>query len=167
MAPQNRTASDDSLTIESDALRANLLETATDEVTIDPSLAVLEDIVSNYKGISKNLHELLYEVCHPFRNWKMLVPKVRAFVLKNFNHYYNHQQGPDAFDRFMVIFFQAIIDSKKNNTLLSQTIESMLAYADKLVSQVDQKSLVRYEKELATFFIRLGSLDTQVFMFLV
>ena len=51
MASQDQTAID-SLAIESDALRANLLETATDEVTIDPSLAVLEEIVGNYKGIS-------------------------------------------------------------------------------------------------------------------
>jgi len=64
MATQDQTPID-TIAIDSDALRANLLETATDEVTIDPSLLVLEEIVKNYKGISKNLHELLYEVCHP------------------------------------------------------------------------------------------------------
>ena len=58
MATQDQTAID-SIAIDSDALRANLLETATDQVTIDPSLLVLEEIVSNYRGISKNLHELL------------------------------------------------------------------------------------------------------------
>ena len=103
----------DSIALDSDALRANLLETATGEVTIDSSLLVLEEVVANYKGISKNLHELLYEVCHPYRNWKMLVPRVRAFVLKNISHYFRHEKGPETFDRFMVIFFQALIDSRK------------------------------------------------------
>ncbi len=157
----------DSLAIESDALRANLLETATDEVTIDPSLAVLEEIVENYKGISKNLHDLLYEVCHPYRNWKMLVPRLRAFVLKNINHYFKHEKGAEAFDRFMVIFFQAVIDSRKNNTLISQTIESMLAYTDRLVSLVNPEVLIRYEMALATFFTRLSNLDDEVLIFMV
>ncbi len=157
----------DSLAIESDALRANLLETATDEVTIDPSLAVLEEIVENYKGISKNLHDLLYEVCHPYRNWKMLVPRLRAFVLKNINHYFNHEKGAEAFDRFMVIFSQAVIDSRKNNTLISQTIESMLAYTDRLVSLVNPEVLIRYEMALATFFTRLSNLDDEVLIFMV
>lgn len=166
MAPQDQTAIDP-LAIESDALRANLLETATDEVTIDPSLAVLEKIVENYKGISKNLHNLLYEVCHPYRNWKMLVPRLRAFVLKNISHYFKHEKGPEAFDRFMVIFSQALSDSKKNNTLLSQTIESMLAYTDKLVSLVNQEALVHYEIVLAKFFTRLSNLDDEAFIFMV
>jgi pyruvate,orthophosphate dikinase len=128
----------DTIAIDSDALRANLLETATDEVTIDPSLLLLEEVVVNYRGISKNLHDLLYEVCHPYRNWKMLVPRMRAFVLKNISHYFKHEKGPEAFDRFLVIFCQALIDSRKNNTLLAQTIESILAYTDRLVRLLDQ-----------------------------
>jgi pyruvate,orthophosphate dikinase len=166
MASQDQTAVDN-VVIDSDALRANLLETATDEVTIDPSLLVLEEIVKNYKGISKNLHDLLYEVCHPYRNWKMLVPRVRAFVLKNISHYFKHEKGPEAFDRFMVIFCQALIDSRKNNTLLAQTIESILAYTDRLVSLLDQDSLVRYEETMALVFLRLKNLDDEVLMFMV
>lgn len=166
MAAQNQTAID-TIAIDSDALRANLLETATDEVAIDPSLLVLEEIVKNYKGISKNLHELLYEVCHPYRNWKMLVPRVRAFVLKNISHYFKHEKGPEAFDRFIVIFCQAIIDSRKNNTLLAQIIESMLAYTDRLVSLLDPESLVRYENSLAQLFWRLKNLDDEVIIFMV
>ena len=166
MAMQDQTAID-TLAIDSDALRANLLETATDEVTIDPSLLVLEEIVENYKGISKNLHDLLYEVCHPYRNWKMLVPRVRAFALKNINHYFKHEKGPEAFDRFMLIFRQALLDSRKNNTLLVQTIESMLAYTDRLIGLLDQDSLVRYEKPLALLFSRLRLLEDEVIIFMV
>ncbi|KPJ99482.1 MAG: phosphoenolpyruvate synthase [Desulfobacterales bacterium SG8_35] len=166
MATADQTAID-TIALDSDALRANLLETATDEVTIDPSLLVLEEIVENYKGISKNLHDLLYEVCHPYRNWRMLVPRVRAFVLKNISHYFKHEKGPEAFDRFIVIFCQALIDSRKNSTLLAQTIESMLAYTDRLVSLLDQDSLSRYERHLALLFARLKNLDDEVIIFMV
>ena len=157
----------DALTIESDALRANLLETATDEVTIDPSLAVLEEIVSKYRGISKNLNELLYEVCHPYRNWNMLVPRLRAFVLKNFTHYLNHEKGPEAFDRFSIIFFQAMVDSPKNKTLMAQVIESLIAYTDKLISNMDHEKLMLYETVFATFFSRLYSLEEDIIVLMV
>jgi pyruvate,orthophosphate dikinase len=167
MTPQQDQRAVDTIGLDSDALRANLLETATDEVTIDPSLLVLEEVVENFKGISKNLHELLYEICHPYRNWRMLVPRVRAFVLKNIGHYFKHEKGPEAFDRFMLIFFQAIIDSRKNNTLLAQTIEAILAYTDRLVSLLDQETLVRYEKPLAQLFSRLRKLDDEILIFMV
>ena len=166
MALQDQTNTNP-LAIESDALRANLLETATDKVIIDPSLEVLEEIVENYKGISKNLHDLLYEVCHPYRNWKMLVPRVRAFVLKNISHYFRHDKGPEAFHRFIVILSQAIIDSMRNPTLLGQTIESMLAYTDRLVSLLDKDSLIRYEKSLANLFSYLQNLEDEVLIFMV
>jgi pyruvate,orthophosphate dikinase len=166
MAPQDQ-RDVEIIGLDSDALRANLLETATDEVTIDPSLLVLEQVVENFKGINKNLHDLLYEVCHPYRNWRMLVPRVRAFVLKNIGHYFKHEKGPEAFDRFMLIFFQAIIDSGKNNTLLAQTIECILAYTDRLVSLLEQDTLVRYEHSLARLFLRLRNLDDEILIFMV
>jgi pyruvate,orthophosphate dikinase len=157
----------DTLTIDSDALKANLLETATDEVTVDPSLAVLGEIVSRFKGISKNLDELLYEVCHPYRNWNMLVPRLRAFVLKNFSHYLNHEKGPEAFDRFSIIFFQAMVDSKKNKTLIAQVIESLVAYTDKLISNMDHEKIMLYEKVFNKFFSRLYNLEEDILLLMV
>ncbi len=68
--------------IESDALRANLAETAG-EVVIEPKLRLLLDIVSGYKGISATLEHLLYEICHLYRNWSLLIPQLRSFCLKN------------------------------------------------------------------------------------
>ena len=63
MEKSNNTAA-----IESDALKANLLETAG-HVVIDPDLLVLLEVVEQYKGLHSTLEKLLYEVCHPFRNW--------------------------------------------------------------------------------------------------
>ena len=72
--------------IESDALDANLLETAGN-VVIDEELLVLLEVVEKFKGLHSTLERLLYEVCHPFRNWRIVLPQLRSFVLKNFSHY--------------------------------------------------------------------------------
>lgn len=157
----------DATTLESDALRANLLETAVAEITLDPSHAVLLEIIKDFKGINKTLEELLYEISHPFRNWNLIIPKLRVFVLKNINHYYGHELGPVAFDRFVDIFFQAVADSPKNQTLLTLATESLVAYVEKLVQSLEPVELPRYNKSLATCFTRLRELEDQVLMLLV
>lgn len=153
--------------LESDALKANLLETAVDSVTIDASLLPLLDIVSNYKGISKNIETLLYEVSHPFRNWKMILPKLRSFALKNIDHYFRHEQGPEASSLFCTIFLQAVEDGRKNEPLLAAAMEGLLAYLDKETSLLTADSLVRYQTALAECFDRLHDLDDEILLFLV
>ncbi|MEJ2032723.1 MAG: phosphoenolpyruvate synthase, partial [Deltaproteobacteria bacterium] len=161
MTPQNLP------TIESDALRANLLETAVDKVEINPSYQVLLDIVGGYRGIHNNLEELLYEISHPFRNWNLILPKLRTFVLKNQGHYRRDSRGPEAFTVFTEIFFQAVEESSKNEALLSQAVESFLAYLDSLVISLDPPGLKAYEKALAKAFSRLTALDDRLMMHIV
>lgn len=166
MTIQHQTAAE-MVPIESDALRANLEETAARDVVIDSSCAVLLQTVSTYRGVHNSLHELLYEISHPFRNWTLLVPKLRAFVLKNIGHYLKHDNGPEAFERFCSLFFKALSESRRNELLHMQTMESLLAYVEKLVNLLDGKMLRRYEKALATCFAELQGLDDKVVMYLV
>ncbi|HSH13849.1 MAG TPA: hypothetical protein VLA15_08865, partial [Desulfurivibrionaceae bacterium] len=86
--------------IESDALKANLLETAVDEVVIAPELRLLEEIVAPYKGVATSINGLLFEISHPFRNWTMILPRLRGFALKNHGYYRKHPRGPEALERF-------------------------------------------------------------------
>ncbi len=160
-------SSQSKLVIESDALKANLLETAVEDVFIDPSYGVLLDIAANYKGILNNLNELLYEVSHPFRNWNLILPRLRAFVLKNCDMYRRHERGPEAFAKFSLIFFAAIDGSKKNEALLFQAIESFLGYADKLISSLEPQDLPVYEQALASFFSQLHDLNEIEMMYVV
>ncbi|MFH1019439.1 MAG: PEP/pyruvate-binding domain-containing protein [Pseudomonadota bacterium] len=153
--------------LESDALKANLLETAVDSVTIDDTLLPLLDIVNNYRGISKNIEALLYEISHPFRNWKMILPRLRSFVLKNIDHYFRHEQGPEAFGLFCRIFLGAVEDARKNEPLLATAMESLLAYLDKQTSLLATDNLLRYQTALAECFDRLHDLDDEILLFLV
>ena len=153
--------------IESDALKANLMETAVSEVEIDPALTVLQDIVKPYKGIARSLHELLYEISHPFRNWTIIIPKLRAFVLKNHNHYRRHKDGPEAMQRFCDLFLKAIAETKKNEAQLAMTMESLLAYLEKAITTLDRSDVQVYEKALASCFVNLEQLDDNVMLFMV
>jgi pyruvate,orthophosphate dikinase len=147
-----------SLPLASDALKANLRETAG-PVVINPAYAPLQDIIRRYQGLSVKLESLLYEISHPYRNWKLIIPELRAFVLKNLNHYRDHEDGPNAFSLFMGIFFDALKDSSKNSELSSRIIEAMLAYTDKLIGSLDAPALFRFEQDFSEFFKRLQKLD--------
>lgn len=144
--------------IDSDALRANLLETAG-EVVIAAELQPLLDIVKEYKGIHTSLESLLYEICHPFRNWAIIIPLFRSFVLRNSNHYVRHQDGDHSLRLIAQIFHEAIKDSEKNSTLLSQIIEAKLAWLEKILSLLGESELERYESVLNEIFVRMQGLE--------
>ncbi len=144
--------------IESDALRANLLETAGD-VVIAAELMPLLDIVKKYKGIHTSLESLLYEICHPFRNWGLIMPLLRSFVLRNSNHFVRHDNGPYAIRLLAQIFFEAIKDSEKNSALLAEIIEAKLAWIEKMISLFDANNLLRFQSSLNEIFERMQKLE--------
>ncbi len=152
--------------IESDALKANLRETAVEEVVVAPEMLVLSEIVADMKGIRNSIDNLLYEVHHPYRNWNLIIPRLRAFVLKNAALYQKHDRGPEAFSRFTDIFFKALDESRKNHTLLGLIMESQLAYIDKIVT-MDPASITRFAGAFADCFDRLFRLDDRIIMFMV
>ncbi len=155
--------------IESDALTANLIETAED-VVLNPELQVLLDVVSRYKGLHSTLENLLYEICHPYRNWNILIPQLRSFVLKNCNHYLRHEDGSKAFTLFADLFIVAMKDCEKNSKLLSQIIESQVAWVAKMASLFSVDDLYRYQSALNEYFDDLVELDdgeTSIMMHIV
>ncbi len=155
--------------IDSDALKANLLETA-EHVEIRPDLIRLLEAVEKYRGIHTRLESLLYEICHPYRNWNIILPLLRSFVLKNFQHYIKTGNGPEAFNLFSGLFFEAIDDSLKNSGLLGQIFEAQWDWIDKLASQVNSHDLAAFEQVLNNCFSRfidLGNEDKEILIHLI
>ncbi len=144
--------------IESDALKANLLETAG-HVVIDSELLVLLEVVKDYRGLHSTLEKLLYEVCHPFRNWKIVLPQLRSFVLKNINHYRTHVQGPEAFRLFSGLFMEALQETQRDPALLGQVVGAKMVWLDKLVNNFTIDDLHRFGPELNVVFENLAALD--------
>lgn len=145
--------------IKSQALEANLQETAG-EVHVDPRYAPLAEIVARQPGLAAKMDTLLHEISHPYRNWKLIIPELRSFVLKNINLYRDHELGPAAFTLFTDIFFSALLESAKDEQLGARALEALLAYVDKLVLQLDTVSLDRYDTALGAFFMRMQELDS-------
>ncbi|MDD5757481.1 MAG: PEP/pyruvate-binding domain-containing protein [Desulfobulbaceae bacterium] len=171
--------------IESDALKANLQETAVPEVTIAPDHQVLADIVREYKGIHHSISDLLIEINHPFRNWSQILPKFRAFILKHNHQYARHQQGPEAFSQFINIHLMAIeqawenLKHKKNapaifhskspkswDTIIALAMESLLAYLEKFIQDLDEQTLLGHQKAFNTAINKIAALDDQVLILL-
>ncbi len=155
--------------IDSDALKANLLETA-EYVEIRPDLVGLLEAVEKYRGIHTRLESLLLEICHPYRNWNIILPLLRSFVLKNFHHYLKTDYGPEAFTLFSDLFFEAVDDSLRNDALLAQVFESQWDWVDKLTTQLAGRNLVAFEKPLNdcfSRFITLGNKDEGVLINLI
>ena len=92
---------------DSDALRINLEETAVEQVAVDPKYNVLQETVAGYRGILKTLEALLFELNHPFKNWEIILPELRAFALKHFSSYARHPQGPQAIAVIIDVFLDA------------------------------------------------------------
>ena len=157
--------------INSDALKANLQETAVQQVEIAPSYAVLAEIVGDYRGISKSLHELLIEINHPFRNWLIILPRLRAYTLKHNSHYLRHPKGPQAFSKFVDIFLEAIDDSQSSPknavAILNLAMESLLAYLEKFINSLDKRELKRHKGALNQCFKKLHKLSDQVLTYMV
>ena len=144
----------------SDALRANLLETAVEEVQIDPRHEVLREPVKEYSGLIKGLDKLLYELNHPFRNWRLTLPVFRSFVLKNSNRYIAHPAGPECAITITQVLLEALHESGKFITA-EEVAEAICAYLDKLVSDINKDQVEDYLNALSEIFKQLGGLSRE------
>lgn len=143
--------------IESDALKANLLETAG-KVVIDAELQLLLDVVEPYKGLHSTLEKLLYEVCHPFRNWKIVLPQLRSFALKNVNYYRTDARGPEAFALFARLFVEALHDTARDPQLLALSVGAVMTWLDKQLQKFSKEDLQRFGPEINRLLMTLCEL---------
>ncbi|PHR24618.1 MAG: phosphoenolpyruvate synthase [Desulfotalea sp.] len=143
--------------IESDALKANLLETAG-KVVIDPELLLLLEVVEPYKGLHSTLEKLLYEVCHPFRNWKLVLPQLRSFALKNINYYRADPRGAETFRLFARLFIEALHDTARDPQLLAQSVGAVMTWLDKVLQKFSKEDLQRFGPEINRLLTTLNGL---------
>ncbi|SDO46091.1 PEP/pyruvate-binding domain-containing protein [Desulforhopalus singaporensis] len=144
--------------IDSDALKANLIETSG-EVRINPELTVLLEVVDNYKGLRATLERLLYEICHPFRNWKLVLPQLRSYVLKNSHYYLAHEKGPESIRLFLRLFEEALCDTQKDQLLLARAVGAQMVWFDKLLAGCGEQEMKTFAPVFNEAFVRLTEFD--------
>lgn len=142
---------------ESDALRANLAVTAVDQVVIDSRQKLLLEVVQGFAGILKDLNRLLLELNHPYRNWLLIIPELRGFVLKNAIRFTIHPRGPDCFSLFCDFFLQAL-DEVTKPVLVRMVMEALTAYLDKQASLLSPSQLSQFAPPMDRVFAALSDL---------
>ncbi len=147
----------------SKALIANLQETAVKEFPIDPSHWVLLEVVSGYRGLERQAYELIREINHPFRNWKLLLSDLRSFALKNFRVLATHKKGPEALKVIIEIFLKTFKETGQKD-LWRQAGEAVLSFLEKAVSILDERSLSVFWPSLEETFERLTNLSDEILL---
>ncbi|MBF0184269.1 MAG: phosphoenolpyruvate synthase [Magnetococcales bacterium] len=144
----------------SGALRANLRETSVSRITIDPRQEILRTVVGRDAGILRILDRLLTEWNHPFRNWRILLPELRGFVLKNANRFYADQRGPDCFSLFCDLFLGALQEVNQESSA-HLALEGLTAYIDKMVSLLTPARIADYAPSFDRLFQMLAALSVE------
>lgn len=158
MSPEAEEARDPSkVLLESEALRRNLEETAVRDLIIDPKYRVLQEVVENYRGLRKTVDSLVFELNHPFRNWRVILPELRGFALKNFASYGSHPGGPKAVELIMGVFLEALATAKRGE-IQRQAMESLLAYLEKVIQTPLDGGAPELPSVLGRCFVRLTGL---------
>lgn len=93
--------------LKSKALEVNLAQTQV-EVVIDPRYECLREVMSSYYGLLERLNLFLTEVSHPYKNWQFIIDNARGFALDYFHLFKSHPKGPEAVERIIGLFCEAL-----------------------------------------------------------
>ncbi|MBF0584483.1 MAG: phosphoenolpyruvate synthase [Magnetococcales bacterium] len=145
---------------DSDALRANLRETSVARITIDPRQEVLRTVVGRDAGILKILDRLLTEWNHPFRNWRILLPELRGFVLKNATRFASDSRGADCFSLFCDLFLGALSELQQES-YAHAALEGLTAYIEKMASLLTPTRLPGYAAAFDQLFHALAAMPVE------
>ncbi|MEO5327785.1 MAG: PEP-utilizing enzyme [Magnetococcus sp. THC-1_WYH] len=141
----------------SSALSANLAQTKVEAVTIDPAHEVLRDVVRDYQGILDTLDRLLLELNHPFRNWTVILPELKSFVLKHVGIYLGHERGPECLTLFYRLFRQAQGEGVRTD-LSRPAWEALSACMVRAIDLIPPARLVVFNAAFREIFTGLAAL---------
>lgn len=144
----------------SDALRANLLVTAVAQVTIDPRQEILRTVVGRNEGVLKILDRLLTELNHPFRNWRIILPELRGFVLQNATRFAAHHRGADCFSLFCDLFLGALSELN-SEPLIRTALMGLTAYIAKMADLLAPNRLPMYGPAFNHLFRDLATMPSE------
>jgi pyruvate,orthophosphate dikinase len=123
--------------IKSKALEINLARTQVD-VFIDPKYDCLLEVMSSYYGLMDGLTTFLKEVSHPYKNWQYIVESTRGYGLNYVHLFKSHPKGPDAAERIIDIYFQAL-DSESPLSVKVDAADNLILFLQKIVKSTNAR----------------------------
>lgn len=141
----------------SSAFSANLAQTKVDVIAIDPAHEILKVAVQGYQGILDTLDHLLLELNHPFRNWTLILPELKGFVLKNIGIYLRHDRGPECLVLFYRLFRQARHEGVRTD-LSRPSLEALTACLVRTIDLIPPERIAIFSPAFKEIFSDLAKL---------
>ena len=116
----------------SKALEVNLAHTQV-EVEIDPRYECLQEVMSDYYGLLERLSLFLTEVSHPYKNWQFIVDNARGFALDYFHLFKSHPKGPEAVERLIGLFCNAL-EADTNPSVKVDATDNLILYIEHIIT---------------------------------
>ena len=148
----------------SQALEANLRQSRV-EVQIDPRFEPLRRIVSGYHGLLHGLDVLLLEICHPYRNWELVIAESRRFALQQFRLFLDHPDGPEGVRLLSGIFIDAVHEVRREATR-AEALDALVVYAKTILEESGDRT-ARFLPVVAGCFTALAGLPEDRFRLVV
>ncbi|MGN7612754.1 PEP/pyruvate-binding domain-containing protein [Magnetococcales bacterium HHB-1] len=155
---------DSQLSLESDALRANLQETAVKNLTIDPRFDHLRQVVHRYAGIRRELDGLLRELNHPYRNWKLILPELRRFIMNRRSLALFLKEGPESLLLFSDLLLEALGENQKSLEQQHNVSELLCSYLFAVCRQLSEKQLPPFIPALDQIIRQIYQLPDPLFL---
>lgn len=148
--------------MKSKALEVNLECTRVD-VSISERYEALREIVAEYGGLRERLDELLREVCHPYRNWALIIKESHSFAFDSFHVFQRHAKGPEGVRLFVDIWVEGVLEAG-DPAVKAEAADSLLAYLRKVVKD-SGKDLERFFQVLEDAANRMACLEEDYFSY--
>lgn len=144
----------------SKALQVNLADYRVD-VTIDPKYCVIQEVMSKYFGLQKELDIFLKENCHPYKNWQFIVHETRTFSLGYFYDLRTEPRGPEAVKLYIEIALEAI-EKAKETDVKTDAYNTVFLLLQKCI-QESGKELKRFLPVIEYGFDRISRFPPDLF----
>ena len=149
----------------SKALEVNLADTRVD-VAIDPSYAVVLEVMSEYYGLTEGVATFLRELSHPYRNWRFIVAEARKYTLGYIHLFRRHARGVEAAQAMTGILLSALNAAREADTR-SDAADTLLQVLHALAASDADAGVPRFRPLIPVVLERLAQAGAEAFEFVV
>jgi len=117
--------------IKSKALEVNLVNYHVD-VSVDRRYHCIQEVISQYAGISDSLNVVLRELGHPYKNWQFITQEITIYALDYFYLFKVHDKGIIAVKTIIEILIEAI-ESDVSSEVSSNAADNLIRYINCII----------------------------------
>ncbi len=141
------------------ALQKNIAEYSVD-VAIDAKYAPVQEVMSRFHGLQEGLTVFLKEVCHPYKNWPVVVKDIRTYALNYFYVLKTQPKGPDTALLYAEILLDSIERARQEN-VKKDAYSTLFQFIQRLINDTDEH-MPEFYNVLEYCFTRIGGFPDEL-----